>query len=359
MKTKNPIACLLRKLFPLVLTAVICAACAEGAASFNSAEVKAPGKSETPLSEPLSGAGANTEATLSLERIAELERAGSYFPGLGLTESVLREKAADYVGAAIAAYKELSWAYSYGSVSPEQVREGLQNILAAMGKNPAFGISASDAVKGCAAFAGGDWEKAENFLTGLPHNLPAESLSAEEEPDSFLRWMLLVCSLEQEENVQAARQAYSAIRARYAMFPEYWYRGAKAFSANESIAASYAEHCVNISPRGPFAEDCRKIIAGYLGISPNDRDIQGNLFSQIKTRAEIENIIRSSVSANKPAILEDLFPLMSLPENPYTLYTMGALRALAAVPEFKNFFIEGAGKLPGRLSERLSYIARG
>ena len=366
MKAKTFLVCALRKAFPLLLTAMVCAACAEGAASFNAAELKVPGSrvTETPVPEPLTGAGpgSNAEASLSLEQIAELERAGSYFPGLGLTESVLREKAADYAGAAIAAYKELSWAYSYGSASKEQVQEGLQNVLTLMGKSQVFGRSASDAVRGCAAFANGDWEKAEEFLTQLASGLQPglqEALPADKEPDSFLRWMLLVCSLEQEENVQAARQAYSAIRARYTMFPEYWYRGAKAFSANESIAASYAEHCVNISPRGPFAEDCRKIIAGHLGFSPNDRDLYGDIYSHIKTRAEIENIIRNSVSANRPAILEDLYPLMTLPENPYTLYTMGALRALAAVPEFKSFFLEGAGKQPGRLSERLSYIARG
>jgi len=305
---------------------------------------------------PAGQAATDAETVISLERIAELERSGSYFPGLGLVESALREKAGDYTGAALAAYKELSWAFSLGSAVKEQVDEGLQNAIRLSGSLPANAAngsgSACDTLAGCQAFSEGNWELAENLLV--------QAIGAEEEPDSFLRWMLMVCAMEKGDNDPILRQTYSAIRARYILFPEYWYRGARAFSQrNENISASYAELCINISPKGPFAEDCRKILAGHIGLAPDGRSTQSSAHSDIRTRAEIENTIRSSVSVNNPAILEELYPLMTLPENPYTLYAMGALKSLAAVPDFRNFFVEGAAKSTGRLGERLSYIARG
>lgn len=343
----------LSRIAPVMFLAMLCTACA-GAVASSEAMINAE---VLPVdTDIIAGSAGNREkpaasdTALSLERIAELERAGSYFPGLGLAESTLREKAGDYAGAAVAAYKELSWAYGNGSAAIEQVGEGLQNAISLSAALPAFNGSATEALKGCMAFAEGDWERAEELLEGI--------CSTGEEPDSFLRWMLLVCVLEKGADTPAARQAYGAIRARYASFPEYWYRGARAFSPG-SIAASYAEQCINVSPRGPFAADCRRILADHLGLISSDRYIKSDICSDVLTRAEIEFIIRASVSMNNPAILEELYPLMALPENPYTLYAMGALKALAAVPEFRSFFIDGAVKSPGRLGERLTYIARG
>ena len=291
----------------------------------------------------------------SLEKIAEIERAGAFFQGLALLESELREKAGDCSGAAVAAYKELSWAYGYGNAAKSQIEEGLENALAlieAQYTEPVRSLGIA-AVKGCLAFAREDWARAEEYLSHIP--------LTDEEPDSFLRWMLLVCGLEQEG--KAERSGYGAIRARYANFPEYWYRGARAFSSGaESIAASYAEQCINTSPGGPFAADCRKILAFYLGLSPDGIDIKpgaNNVHSSILTKAEIEHIIRTAVSIKNPAVLEELFPLMALPENPYTLYALGALKSLSSVPEFRSFFDEEANKSKGRLGERLNYISRG
>jgi len=277
----------------------------------------------------------------SLERFAELERAGSYFPGMALAESEIREKAGDYAGAAVAVYKELSWAYGYGVASKNQVEEGLQNALVLFENKPLADSSRSSgaaAVRGCIAFSRGDWKEAEELLTGI--------LSPGDEPDSFVRWMLLVCALEQAGKAgdKAARSAYGAIRARYTLFPEYWYRGAR------NVGAAYAEQCVNVSPQGPFAEGSRSILAEHFGLSPD--------WNNIRTKAEIENIIRASVSMNNPKTLEELFPLIALPDNPYTIYALGAMQALSSVPEFRSFFIEGALKSPGRLGERLNYISR-
>ena len=324
--------------------AALCAACnvaspgeALPQADFSTARGNTAAAALTVPADPLiTGIGA------SLERFAEIERAGGFYPGLGLAESELKESAGDYAGAAVAAYKELSWAYGYGVVSKAQVEEGLQNAFAlfeAEAQGDSARSAGARALKGCIAFARGSWKEAEELLSSV--------LSPDEEPDSFLRWMLMVCAFEQDnanDKGRAARSAYGAIRARYALFPEYWYRGAR------NIGAVYAEQCVNTSPQGPFAEDCREILSGYLGLSSNGKDL--------RTKAEIENVIRSSVSRNNPEILEELFPLIALPDNPYTLYALGAMQALSPVPEFRSFFIEGALKSSGRLGERLNYISR-
>ena len=306
-------------------------------------------------------AGPKTDISADLGRIAEIERAGGFFPGLALAESAIREKAGDLSGAAVAAYKELSWAYGYGSVSMVQIEEGLQNALKLLGDDPSDIQSernyAVAVLKGCMAFAGGEYELAEKFLAG--------AYGESEEADSFLRWMLLVCALEQKntdpEKFQENRSVYGAIRARYALFPEYWYRGAQAFLGGDDVlSSSYAEQCINVCPQGPFAGKSRKILALNAGLTDLDLSLDGeSLYAGIRTKAEIENIVHSSVSINDPALLEDLFPLISLPENPYTVYALGAMKTLSSAPLFLSFFTEASAKSRGRLGERLNYISRG
>jgi hypothetical protein len=283
-----------------------------------------------------------------MEEIAEIERAGGYYPGLGLAESAMREKAGDYAGAVVAAYKDLSWAYGYGGAGRPEKEEGLRRV-AALFAAPGGDREklAAAAARGVLFFSEEKWAQAEASLKDL--------LSGDESPDSFLRWMLLVCRLEQHEN-GPMRSAYSSIRARYGLFPEYWYRGARAFAGDKSgrmgnIASEYAEHCINLSPGGPFAEDCRRIIAGRLGLETGS--------GALRSKAEIEDIIRQSVALGDPELLEDLFPLIDLPDNAYTLYALGALRAVASDSLFREFFAGRAAGARGRLAERFNFILRG
>ena len=286
----------------------------------------------------------------SLEQLAEIERAGNFSPGLGITESGLREMAGDYAGAAIAAYKEISWAYGFGIASESQVKDLLREVIALFENGSTETETRRNAgvraARACMAFAREDWKEAEELLLTV--------LAPDEEPDSFIRWMLLVCSLELNKNGddgRTTRSAYGAIRARYALFPEYWYRGARSLSGSDGgIAAVYAEQCVTLSPQGPFAASSRNILAEHFGISPHGKDI--------RVKAEIEHILRASVSMNDPTIANELFPLLALPDNPYTLFALGATRELASVPKFREFFIEEARKHSGRLGERLNYIVR-
>jgi hypothetical protein len=293
--------------------------------------------------------GEDAKGNLNLEEIAEIERAGGYYPGLGLAESAMREKAGDYAGAVVAAYKDLAWAYGYGGTGRAEGEEGLRRVAALFaapgGEREKLAASAA---RGVIAFSEGKWAEAEGYLKGL--------VNEDEAPDSFPRWMLLVCALEQNGNT-SLRSVYSSIRARYSFFPEYWYRGARAFAAREKegrgtaggIAAEYAEQCINLSPHGPFAGDCRRIIAGQLGLETG----------AIRSKAEIEDVIRRSVASENPELLEDLFPLIDLPDNVYTLYALGALRAVSSAAGFREFFSSRAAGAKGRLAERFNFILRG
>jgi hypothetical protein len=159
---------------------------------------------------------------------------------------------------------------------------------------------------------------------------------------------MLVCELERGGS-PSARASYGSIRARYDNFPEYWYRGARIFSGN--IAAEYAERCIGLAPEGPFAAECRVILAGALGLAPQDG-------GSVMARSEIEGIVSRAAAEQRPELLAALMPLLSLPDNSGTFYAVGALRALAASARFRDYFSAEAARGKGRLHERLAYIAR-
>jgi len=271
-----------------------------------------------------------------LDEIAALERAGSWFQGMGLAESGLRESSGDYAGAVAAAYKELSWAAGRGLIKKEELEQGLQNLLETKNNE-----TVTATAKAALLFAKGQWTQAADALVPL--------FDEKEEPDSFGRWMILVCALEKDREDRRAAAAYKAIRARYVQQPEYWYRGARAFSG--LIAAEYAENCINLSPQGPFAGECRRILASYSGLKNEEG-------ASLKTKTEIEEIITRSVNTGNPQILEPLFPLIGLPDNPYTVYAVGALKTLTSVPKYRDFLSGQAASSKGRLAERLTYICR-
>jgi hypothetical protein len=171
-----------------------------------------------------------------------------------------------------------------------------------------------------------------------------------EAPDDFSAWLLLSCALEKNRDDRKAGSAYRAMRSRYMQFPEYWYRGAKVFS--DHIASEYAERCINLAPEGPFALECRKILASQAGLRPEDG-------VSIRSKLEIEGCITRAVRTGNPELLEPLLSLINLPENPYTLYAIGALKSLATVPLYREYFDSLAAVSKGRLADRLVYLCRG
>ncbi|MDR2542655.1 MAG: hypothetical protein LBC80_04300 [Treponema sp.] len=273
----------------------------------------------------------------TLDELAELERAGSWIQGMAFTESGIRENAGDYAGAVIAAYKELSWAYGMGLIQKQEIEQGLLNIIAAKNEDETLAVTTA-----LLAFLNGRWDDA---AAGL-----APFIDIDDEPDGFGRWLLLVCVLEKDKDDRHTGAAYRSIRARYAQFPEYWYRGARAFSG--IIAAEFAENGINSSPVGPFADECRKILASFIGLNVEDAP-------SIRTKREIEAVVSLSVNSGNPQILDVLLPLISLPDNAYTVYAVGALRALASISGFRDYYARRAEASSGRLAERLSFLGRG
>jgi hypothetical protein len=303
----------------------------------------------------LNGVSGDAEMALllrSLDEMAELERGGSWIQGIALAESGIRENAGDFAGAVAAAYKEFSFAYGMGLIQKADIVNGLLNLL---NSNSEETVTKTTHV--ILAFLEERWDEAAPILVSLFDEL--------DEPDGFGRWMRLVCALEisirdqgktdlesetTTREVRRATAAYRSIRARYASFPEYWYRGARAFSG--AIAADYAENCINLSPQGPFAAECRKILASYAGLRIEDG-------LSIRTKREIESIITLSVNSGNPQVLDNLLPLIGLPENPYTVYAVSALRSIINIQGFRDYFNRQAAASSGRLAERLLYICRG
>jgi hypothetical protein len=293
-----------------------------------------------------------------LEQLAEQERSGGFKAGDGMRESAIREQSGDYAGAVLAAFKELYWAYTFvqGEERISAMQSAIETGLTRV--NDAFVLpDDSDAVKAAAqavdaalAFFYGRFGEAEVLLAALADDGG--------EPDSFLAWMKLVCALENaahdENALRNIRPTYSAMRSRYETLPAYWYFGAR--NMKGSAIPAYAERAINLSPDGPYAKDARVMIAQFTGLPPADG-------KAIMTKYEIETVVAGAVEAKQPALLAGLFPLAGLPDNPYTLYTVGIMRALVSDVRFKTYFEEQlqsvkSGK-QARLAERLVYIIRG
>ena len=275
-----------------------------------------------------------------LDEMAELERSGIYRREMALAESGLREKIGDYAGAVVAIFKDMSWAYGHGYLTKEDIDQGLHRVLVLEGQEGKE--AAVQAAHALIAFMQERWDDAGQKLAALFGGI--------DEPDSFVNWMILSCTLEKENGDRKAGSVYRAIRARYVQFPEYWYRGAKVFSG--SIASEYAEICISLAPNGPFAGECRSILASFTGLRQEDG-------VKIRTKSEIESIISQAVNTGNPYLLEPLIPLFELAENPYTIYALGALKSLAFLPSFRAYFDCLAADSKGRLADRFTYISRG
>ncbi|MDR2303912.1 MAG: hypothetical protein LBE10_04935 [Treponema sp.] len=289
------------------------------------------------------GAAALNEApAVSLEELAETERAGTWLSGMGLLESSIREAGGDFGGALIAAYRELAVAYSRGLIVEDALAEGLRNVL----ENPEFRREGREdalkAAEGIMEFRRGNWHAAAERL---------KPFAAAEDPDSFVHWLLLVCEIEGGLNGEGRRAVYSSLRSRHGFFPEYWRRGMDYFSSSVSIAASYAENCINLAPDGPFASDCRYFLAVQAGLSENDGEA-------LKTKAEMETLIRAAIAGGNPLLLADLFPLIALQDNSYTFTALALLDEAASRPLFRDWFSSEADRAQGRLADRLKFLCR-
>lgn len=312
----------------------------------------ASGAADPTAPEPAPPGPASADAGIeaALEELAERERSSGFAPGLGLAESSLREKSGDYAGATMAAFKELCYAYAAGAASAETVRERLAATAAAFAGRTDPGAAAAVRAVACASdFFAGKWKAAGAELQAL---FPGE---AEREADSFPRWMMLVCTLESGGDDRNLRSAYGAVRARYALFPAYWHRAARAAertgSEGSAAAAEAAERCVSLAPAGPYAEEARDLIAESIGLKKSDG-------KSIRSRMEIEAAARIAGAERNPQVLDSIVPVLSLPDNPYTLYALGVLRGLAEDGTIRKWLSARADAEVGRTRERLRYASR-
>jgi hypothetical protein len=313
------------------------------------------------------------EIVSALDSLAEAERSSGFRPGMGLAESGLREEEGDYAGAVIAAFKELLYAYGDGVLSAAQIHAGLEALMSRQEAEGADGPSFPGGPSGVAVqFTAGNAEAAVGAaaLASLAFfdrrwTEAAEGLiafCANEAPDSFVQWMFLTSLLESGllkdsgedtpgaenslfgESRRAVLARYSAIRARYLGLAAYWYHLAL-------VSGEGAERCVDLAPRGPYAGACRKILAENLGLEGSG--------AALRTKTEIERAVSSALVQGSAASLEELFPLLALEDNPFTLYALGALTALSASSLFRDYFAARSRESQGRLGERLRFIAGG
>jgi hypothetical protein len=209
--------------------------------------------------------------------------------------------------------------------------------------------SAAAAVEACLAFLRGDYRGALVPLDAL--------FAGEVEVDAFSSWMRLVCGMELGgAEAKSALAPYLAIRARYQTLPCYWYFGARALEMGEDRGA-WAERAVNLAPGGPYAAEAREILVTNVGLDAREA-------ASIRTRYEIDKVVENAADGGRPPLLTNLLPLLALPDNPYTLYALNALRGLAANDgKFKAWFTDEAQRAAKaksvRAAERLTYIARG
>jgi hypothetical protein len=279
----------------------------------------------------------------SLAKLAETERRQGFSPGLGLAESTLYEKAGDLAAAVFAAFKEVFYAYNYGYLDRQSVESRLSEVARTYPGNESVRV----ATEACKALLQKDSDSGLRALSALPLEIY--------EIDSFSRWMERVFILDRVGSSKDPKsplvlQEYLATRSRYANLPFYWLAIAR-YSQGE-LQQDGAERAVSLAPEGPFALEGRELLAVSIGLSKKDA-------VAIRSRIEIESVIQDAVVSGKPEKLAQLFPLLALQDNPYTLYALGACRGLAEDPAIRDFFLKAAKKNTGRLGERLRYVAGG
>lgn len=276
----------------------------------------------------------------ALKIIADRERDGVYIPGLALQEAALHESDGDAGAALLAAFRELLWAYillpvdDEHALDKEQLLERIAGAAALYPDNEQL-CTVHNAL---ASYIKEDWQHAADLLASCIHE--------DDEPDAFVHFLHLSCLLEAGHDDESLRRSFALLRGRYESFPLYWFYAAR-FGSRRLEAA---EHCIALSPKGPYAQGARSILAELSGLEASDAE-------HLRIRAEIENAIEKSLSAKDPSLLHVLFPLLALPDNPFTLYALSSFRVLSEAHEYSLFFMDQSKQSSGRLAERLRYAS--
>jgi hypothetical protein len=279
--------------------------------------------------------GTQQEIIQALQHLAETERVQGFSPGMGLAESSLYEKAGDLAGAVLGAFKELFFAYQYGVLSEQDLSDRLKAVAKQFPDNKLV----LQSLEACRALITGNAGAGRQALSVV--NLDNYEI------DAFPRWMERVFLLTTGNHEAQVLDTYLATRSRYANYPLYWLVIARKSSGSQKLDA--AERTVSLAPHGPYATEGRSLMAEAVGLSKKES-------SALRTRHEIETITEKALQSGSGELLKDLFSLLALPDNPYSLYALGVFRGLVAEGSFVTFFEQEQKKASGRLAERLRYI---
>ena len=263
-----------------------------------------------------------------------------YEAGTGTVESGLREAMGDFAGAVFAAYKELSYSLSMGFIDDKAVATGLLGVKttfeARKEKDDVFAALACIEL-----WQKKDYKACVQKLSGMKAVL---------DPSSFGAWMLGACRLSLSPADLNILKAYAAEERRYASFPEYWKRAAVALAGvDEAGSRAAAERCIALSPSGPNALPARRILTESFGFPKEDP-------AKMLIKAEVDSIVYKALVSREPSLLSRLLPLLDLPDNPFTMYALGAMKGIAEDATFASGIAalgKGAGK---RVAERIAYI---
>jgi len=292
----------------------------------------------------------DADSLAKLERLAEYERQNGFVIDMGSAESRIRESAGDFGGAVIAAYKELFYAFAYtGSfdsktadektLTPQKIKSSLQTLKENAKKDMPDKLPAiSASCDACTAYTEGRYADALPLLSHFLENT---------ESDSFARYLAAACELETSPSPPMLSK-YGAFRTRFKYLPEYWLHSARAQS-DISIRLSHAEYCINTCPSGPFAPECRKMMAAAFNLQESDAPY-------LLTVLEIENYTLKAIRAANPELLAPLLPLLALPDNARTIYAAGVLKGICSEKIFFDYLTAERKTASGRIAERLDYI---
>lgn len=277
-------------------------------------------------------------SALSLIDLAEMERRGGFVPGMGLKEAELALANGDGGSYVLALYKEILYASDAGKLSDRGAElAAIGKALAETGLLAPELARAQSALKSIAFLEAGAWEEAASAMPGMERD----------QPDGMRAWILALCGLYGDSDPQAQAR-YGAVQARYRGLPTYWYHAA-ARSDRIELRRDAAVRCVLLSPGGPKALKAREILALSYGLGEDDA-------ASLVLSQEAQAIIGQALESGPMENLSLLFPVLSLPDNPETLFALGALKALAADPGILKWLKLRRAEASGRLAERLAYV---
>jgi hypothetical protein len=270
------------------------------------------------------------DASGALESLAQRERLYPYELGLGAVESSLLEKEKRLGEAVFAAFTDLAYAWSLGLCGEGDLEAGLRQAEAACAGKEGE-TEARLAVRALRAYRSGARAECLQALGSLG-----------QKDDSFAAYARAVSS----QDLGALR----LMENRYSGFPEYWLNRAR-LDPDATMARAAAERVISLAPHGPLQAAARSLVLDTLGL-------KGYRPELLLCPFEVDSCVRQSLGAGDPGLIDPCLATLELPDNPYSLYALGALKALSSDYAYQRRFTlrSAEEKKSPRLKERLAFL---